>query len=200
MRQSHLLCTGIITLLLASMALLGVAYRGELESARNTLAYLSHVKQLTGIGVFNSTHIHADYKIHVNGIRVDRNTPDYTHEPATLEESLSTKHNQFVHTHDGPNDTDVMHIHATGVTLSMALRALGITQEGTCISVDGVRHCADTTRSVRYYVNDLQIADPGSRIINDLDRILVSFGTEAQARAQLPSVGMQACIASRNCP
>ena len=81
---------------------------------------------------------------------------------------------------------------------------LGSELTPTCLTLDdGKKYCTDGTKSLKLYVNGKAISDQfGDYQPQDLDRILISFGSETEARLaqQRDSVADKACIYSETCP
>jgi len=111
------------------------------------------------IGLLGSQHIHADWKIYLNGRVFDLS--QYSHMQRMKEgKSVSS----FIHVDSGapvPEKTgDIIHMHATGVPLSMFFESL------------------DTkfSQNMNAYVNGKQINNYKDYVFNDLDKILVTDG------------------------
>ena len=173
------------------------------EALKNDFVYISHLEQLTGVGKLSSTHIHADMKIYINFLELDLNreefqAPDY----GTLEFWREAKVNRFTHLHNGEDNVDVVHVHATGITLGMFLKTLGIKLTSKCITFEQEgAYCNDEIGSLKVYINGKIVPDSANYEIRDLDKILISYGSESEEEIleQLASIGNNACKQSAKC-
>ncbi len=137
------------------------------------------------IGQLGSQHIHLDIKVYVDGAFVDFSQPQY---------QLRAK---FVHFEDGRGD--VVHVHATGVTVADILDTLKIKFDQKCLTLNnGVKYCSDNVKTLNFFVNDLKNEDYGNYVVKNLDRILISYGSENQdqIKKQLDSVTSNSAIYS----
>lgn len=145
--------------------------------------YLLDLGRLSGIDNYGSTHIHADIKIYLNGEELNLYSPE------------NFEKNQFVHFHETkdktkPND-NVIHIHAKGITLKHFFKSLGIELEKNCFTYNLKRYCNDGKNTLKIYVNGKRIDNYADYEIKDLDKILVSYGSEneKEIQKQINSVG-----------
>ena len=136
---------------------------------KNSALYVNHLEQLTGIGRLGSTHIHADFKVYINGKEIK------VYQEKNLEK------NKFTHMHPGQDEEDVIHVHATGITLKQFFNTLNIKLSRNCIILeDRKEFCNEKLKTLKYYVNDkINDESPDYEII-DLDKILVSYGNESE--------------------
>lgn len=140
-------------------------------------------------------HAHADLMVYTNGKPLDLSQEKYQ---STKEKELDPD----THLHAG--NGKIVHLHKRGVTLAQFLKSLGMELTPTCLQLDdGKKYCTDSTKSLKVYVNGKSLDDQfGDYQPQDLDRMLVSFGseTETQRKKQLDSVTDEACIYSETCP
>lgn len=157
--------------------------------------YVSHslngYKQLqliAGVGNYDSTHEHADFRLYVNGKEIDFTKPEY-----------QVKH-PLVHVEDPDVAPNVIHKHATGITYGMFFTTLGV-QIGDCLTVNEKSFCDLNGRTVKYYLNGQIVPDLEDVEIQDLDKVLVSYGAESlsELQTQLSSIGDNACVQSKKC-
>ncbi len=111
------------------------------------------------IGILGSQHIHADFKVYINGKPLDFS------DKAHMERMRAGRPvSSFIHVDSGapaPEKTgDVMHMHATGVPLSIFFESVGIT----------------LPKNMKVYVNQKPISDWQNYVFNDLDKILITNG------------------------
>lgn len=190
--------TWIAILLIAALSMLSLwlwidnSYLKYKMSKNTDHLILQHLENLTGIGKLGSAHIHADFKIFVNGKEVNT-----YYKPENFEK------NKYVHMHPGESEENVIHVHATGITLKHFFNTLNIILSRECISFkeEGKEFCTDNSKILKYYVNGKINADAPNYVIQDLDKILITYGddSEVQIQKQLASIGNNACIQSKKC-
>ncbi|MBS3101913.1 hypothetical protein J4458_00520 [Candidatus Woesearchaeota archaeon] len=123
-------------------------------------------------GPLNSAHQHADFKVYILGNALDFSRPQYM-----------VKHDL---THVENNDGDVLHTHATGIALGFFLKTLNFEIDNECIKVDaGNKYCSLGSATLKVYLNPQggnweQLYSPADYVINDLDKILVTYGAESE--------------------
>jgi len=148
-------------------------------------------------------HEHADFAVFIRGERLDFSDDRFV---STEDKELS----ENVHIHN-PRHT-VVHIHRESTTWDEFFRSLGfqlndpsllgVTPETTFLKMpDGTTYSASTTETFKFYVNGVKVDGIASYNISDLDRVLISFGseTEEEVLAQLAQVTDEACIPSGRC-
>ncbi|MBI2558517.1 hypothetical protein HYW20_04295 [Candidatus Woesearchaeota archaeon] len=151
--------------------------KGALISQKSQLQrYTSQMQVLSGIGALGSIHIHADVKAYIDGKSMDFSQKKY---------QLASS---FIHFEDGIGD--VVHVHATGMTLGHLFRSLGMDFNNNCIAAEGQSYCNDADKTLKFYVNGQPDKEFDNKAIRDLDKYLVSYGSdnEAQIQKQLDSV------------
>ncbi len=145
--------------------------KGNLVNQLNNLANEnSQLHLLSGIGSLKSTHIHADVKVYINGKAIDFSQRKY---------QLTTS---FIHFEEGIGD--VVHIHATGLTVGHLLKSLGMDINNNCILYEGENYCNENNKKLRFYVNGQPNNEFSNYIMQDLDKVLVYYGSENQAEIQ----------------
>ena len=152
----------------------------QLQKESNNLHLLS------GIGTLVSTHIHADVKVYING-----NAMDFSQRKYQLASS-------FIHFEDGLGD--VVHVHATGMTIGHLFKSLGGDINNNCITIDRQTYCNENGKTLKLYLNGQKNNEFSSRIIKDLDKYLITYGSEDDAaiQKQLSSVTNLAAKYSMN--
>ena len=125
---------------------------------------------LSGLGQLRSTHIHADIKVYINGKSIDFSQPKY---------QLAAR---FIHFEEGIGD--VVHVHATGHTMGHLFKSLELDFDNNCIVAGNNDYCNEGNRKLRFYVNGNPNSEYDNYEIKDLDRILVSYGTESEIEIQ----------------
>lgn len=138
--------------------------------------YNGQLSKLSGIGALKSIHIHADVKVYIDGRSIDFSQKKY---------QLTTS---YMHFEDGLGD--VIHIHTTGLTMGNLFKSLNGDINNNCLTLEGQTNCNDGNKKLKFYVNGKQSNEFGYYIMKDLDRILVSYGTEndSEIQKQLSSI------------
>ena len=148
-------------------------------------------------------HEHADFAVFIRGQRLDFSDDRFI---STADEELS----ENVHIHN-PRHT-VVHIHRESTTWDEFFRSLGfelndpsllgVTPETTFLKMpDGTTYSANATETFKFYVNGVKVDGIASYNIADLDRVLLSFGSESEedVLAQFDEVTDESCIPSGRC-
>ncbi len=139
-------------------------------------------------------HVHADFKIYLNNKPINFAQEKYM---SSTEKSLSN----FMHLHD--MDGEVIHQHMSTLTLGDFFKTLKIELTENCFTMDdGAKYCNEGTNRLKMFVNGKPTTDFGKYQLNDLDRILITYGNddEATIQTQIKSVTDKACIQSEKCP
>ncbi len=145
--------------------------KGSLIRQLNDLQiYNNQVQLMTGIGPLRSAHLHADVKVYINGQAIDFSQQKYQLK------------NSFIHFEEGIGD--VIHTHATGLTIGHMLKSVGISFNNNCIVVDGKNYCNEDGKKLKFYVNGQQYSEFDNYIIKDLDKYLISYGSENEEEIQ----------------
>ncbi|PIR08393.1 protein-disulfide isomerase [Candidatus Gottesmanbacteria bacterium CG11_big_fil_rev_8_21_14_0_20_37_11] len=142
----------------------------------------------------DQVHIHADFKMYLDNKLFDFSPEKYyTRDGKELDPA--------VHFHD--KNSNFLHIHKKGITLSYFFKTLGMDLTNDCLTLDdGKKYCSDEVNSLKLIVNGQENKTPEKYEPKDLDRILVSFGheTEKELQDEISSVTDLACIYSLKCP
>ena len=137
------------------------------------------------IGELGSQHIHADWKIFVNGQPFDWSPYGSRHERQMQGDSSIKDTSAFIHIHPAEASEkagDILHIHATGVPLSMFFESLGMKFTRDCLesslqeNAPLEKYCTDATNSLKFYVNGKPNDQYADYVLHDLDKILISYG------------------------
>lgn len=132
--------------------------------------YNQQLSLLSGIGQLGSTHLHADVKVYINGKAIDFSQRKY---------QIASK---FIHFEEGIGD--VIHTHATGLTIGHMFKSVGIDINNNCIKFEGVNYCNDGSKTLKFYVNGNKNYEFDNKLINDIDKYLISYGNENQLEIQ----------------
>jgi len=132
--------------------------------------FLVGCSEKTNFGVYGSTHAHMDFKVYVLGNQINFDLPRYQ-----VMEDL---------THVENSDGGVIHTHATGITLGFFLESLGFELTDDCFTLDiGNQYCSLGKATLKVYLKTQdsdweQLYSPSNYILQDLDKILVTYGSE----------------------
>lgn len=139
-------------------------------------------------------HEHADFAVYLDGEQLD-----FT--PAKYQSSKDNPLDPDAHLHDG--NGDVTHKHRKGITLGYFFNTLGMKFDNQCfVTDDGREYCNTADKKLKMYVNGKENIVFGNYEFSDLDRILISYGSEDETgiKAQINSVTDTACMYSEKCP
>lgn len=128
------------------------------------------------IGALGSQHIHADFKIFING-----NSINFADDKHYMKSSA-------IHLDDQQNKEDasgLMHMHATGVPFWYFLKSVGVDLDKECITLENQqKFCNSANKKFRFFVNGEEYSDIGNYIFRDMDKILISYGNENEGQIQ----------------
>lgn len=113
------------------------------------------------IGVLGSAHIHANFKVYINGEEINFAQEEYF---------VKSK---FIHIENEPqgDSGEVLHMHATGVPLWIFFESIGL----------------ELPSEMKAYVNGKEISDYKDYVFEDLDKILITDG-KGDLQEQLNSI------------
>ncbi len=145
----------------------------QLSKSQN---HQQQLQLLSGIGPLGLAHLHADIKVYISGQSIDFSQRKY---------QLASS---FIHFEEGIGD--VIHTHAAGLTVGHMLKSVGIDFNANCIVVDRQSYCDGGNNKLKFYVNGDLNTEFDNYIIKDLDKILISYGSEneGEIEEQLSSV------------
>jgi hypothetical protein len=139
-------------------------------------------------------HWHADFAVFIRGERFDFDRPEFVSKEGE-------EKNPWVHIHE-PRDT-VVHVHREQTTWDEFLTSLGFKITDTSLTLpSGERLENSDAETLKFYVNGVRIDTLMFQDILDLNQVLISFGSEADAdvlSSQWPVVTDEACIPSGLC-
>ena len=130
------------------------------------------------IGVLGSQHIHADFKVYVNGQAVDFSDKDHM---GRMRDNLPVS--SFIHVDSGsplPEKTgDVLHMHAKNVPLWMFFKSIGMKLEKDSLTLDdGKVYENENGNILKFYLNGKKVDELGEYVFQPLDKLLISYGSE----------------------
>ena len=152
------------------------------------------VTSLTSVKEPREYHIHADFRVYLNGTAWNFSQEKYVSDESKVLDPV-------LHLHD--MDGNVIHQHAEGVTLGDFFRSLNMTFNSTCfVPDDGTEYCENLKMFVQHEGEGWeQNPEYGDYELQDIDRILITDSIEEDAiKEQMDSVTDMACIQSGTCP
>ena len=143
------------------------------------------------IGILGSQHIHADWKIYIDGKALDQNLFDsISMDMSKMDNKITSS---FIHVDKGapaPEKTgDLIHMHATGVPLWLFFKSVGMDFNKDCLTLqDGQKFCNDAKNTLKFYVNGKPNSEWENYVFKDLDKILISYGSETDIGQQMNAI------------
>jgi hypothetical protein len=155
-RKSNLLAAGILTLIALIIGYSGyvfVTMDADVPGAPD------------GAGRLGAEHEHASLLVRIFDDKFDFAVPSYQIKSSWI--------------HFEESDGTTIHRHASGVTLDYLFNSLNIGIDSECYSFpDGRQFCTNEDYSLKYYLNHQLVDDINDYVIQDDDRILITFGNE----------------------
>ena len=118
-------------------------------------------------GKLGDEHIHASLLVKIFGDKFDFSTPNYQVKTSWI--------------HFENSDGDTIHRHSTGVELEFLFNSMNIAVDDKCfVFPDGRQFCTNEDYSLKYFINHEPVSDIGEYVVQEDDRILISYGAETQ--------------------
>ena len=118
-------------------------------------------------GKLGDEHIHASLLVNIFGDKFDFSTPNYQVKTPWI--------------HFENQDGDTIHRHSTGVELEFLFNSMSVGVDENCfVFPDGRQFCNNEDYSLKFYINQQLIEDIRQYIIQEDDRILITYGNEDQ--------------------
>lgn len=128
------------------------------------------------IGILGSQHIHADFKVYINGEALDFAKPEYYMKSAVLHVDNNQKKE---------DSSGVMHMHAKKVPLWLFFQSLGMKLEKTSLTLaDGRILKNENGNTLKFYLNGHKVDELGNYVFQPLDKLLISYGPENDPNIQ----------------
>ena len=128
------------------------------------------------IGVLGTQHIHADWKVYIDGKPFDWTPYADRHERQMAGDTTVQDTSAFIHIHPATapeKGGDVLHIHATGVPLSMFFQSINVT----------------LPNAIKLYVNDILNPEGLNYVFKDGDKLLLTDATDEKTiQQQIPTI------------
>ena len=155
-RKSNLMAAGILTLIALIVGYSGyvfVTMDADVPGAP------------PGAGKLGGEHEHASLLVRIFNDKFDFAVPSYQIKSSWI--------------HFEESDGTTIHRHASGVTLGYLFDSLNIGIDSECYSFpDGRQFCTNEDYSLKYYLNHQLVDGINDYVIQDGDRILITFGNE----------------------
>ena len=132
-------------------------------------------------GKLGAEHIHASMLVKIFGDKFDFSTPNYQVKTPWI--------------HFENQDGDTIHRHSTGVELEFLFNSMNIAVDDNCfVFPDGRQFCTNEDYSLKFYVNEQLVKDLRKYVVQEDDRILITYGNEDQLAidSQLAELNAQA--------
>ena len=118
-------------------------------------------------GKLGDEHIHASLLVSIFGDKFDFSTPNYQVKTPWI--------------HFENQDGDTIHRHSTGVELEFLFNSMSVGVDENCfVFPDGRQFCNNEDYSLKFYINQQLVEDIRQHIIQEDDRILITYGNEDQ--------------------
>ena len=133
-----------------------------------------------GAGVLGDEHEHASVLVRIFGDKFDFSLPSYQIKSSWI--------------HFEAQDGTTVHRHSSGVTMGYMFESMGIQISEECyIFPDGREFCNNEDFTLKYYINHERVSGINEYVLNDGDRILISYGDDDQTTidAQLAELDSQ---------
>ena len=133
-----------------------------------------------GAGKLGDEHDHASILVRIFGDKFDFSVPTYQIKSSWI--------------HFEESDGTTVHRHSSGVTLGYLFANLGIGIDSECYKFPDGRHfCSNEDYRLKYYINHQIVKDINDYVLEDGDRILITYGSETpeQIEEQLKELDSQ---------
>jgi len=120
-----------------------------------------------GAGMLGDEHEHASILVRIFGDKFDFSSAAFQIKSAWI--------------HFEASDGTTIHRHSSGVTMGYLFETLNIEITDDCfIFPDGRQFCNNDEYSLKYYINHEKVSGISDYVLDDEDRILISYGSESQ--------------------
>tara|TARA_B100000745_G_scaffold292609_1_gene233663 strand:- start:149 stop:745 length:597 start_codon:yes stop_codon:yes gene_type:complete len=155
-RKNNLKAAGILTLIAVIVGYAGYEFINLDSNAPGAPP---------GAGKLGDEHEHASVLVKIFGDKFDFTSPTYQIKSS------------WIHFED--SDGTTIHRHSSGVTLGYLFANLGIGIDSECYKFpDGRQFCTNEDYSLKYYINHRIVKDINDYVLDDTDRILITYGNQ----------------------
>ena len=159
-RKTNLMATGILALIAVIVGYSVFIFMTQVDTS-------GALGAPDGAGRLGDEHEHASVLVRIFGDILDFSSPAYQIKSS------------WIHFED--TDGTTIHRHSSGVTLGFLFNSLGFTVNDECfVFPDGREFCNGQNEdySLKYYINHEPVSNIHDHVLEDDDRILISFGPE----------------------
>lgn len=123
------------------------------------------------IGVLDSQHIHADFKVYINGEALDFAKPEFYMKSSFLHVDPNLQHRE--------EEGNLLHMHAKNVPLWLFFRSIGMRLEQDMLLLpDGSVLNNQNGHTLKLYVNGRGMERLDDYVFQNRDKLLISYGPE----------------------
>ena len=134
-----------------------------------------------GAGRLGGEHEHASLLVRIFNDKFDFAVPSYQIKSSWI--------------HFEESDGTTIHRHASEVTLGYLFDSLNIGIDSECYSFpDGRQFCTNEDYSLKYYINHQPVSNIYDYVLEDDDRILISFGPETPEEIEVQLIELDSQI------
>ena len=174
-RKTNLMATGILALIAVIVGYSVFIFMTQVDTS-------GALGAPDGAGRLGDEHEHASVLVRIFGDILDFASPAYQIKSS------------WIHFED--TDGTTIHRHSSGVTLGFLFNSLGFTVNDECfVFPDGREFCNGQNEdySLKYYINHEPVSNIYDHVLEDDDRILISFGPETseEIEGQLIELDLQ---------
>lgn len=147
---------------IAAAVLAVIVGGGYALSSAGVLSF-STDSEAAGVGPAGSTHEHAQFSVFIDGDEID------------FSQSRYQLQSQRIHFEGG--DGEVIHKHATGVTIGFALETHDLGINATCLTMHDDVYCEGGGATLDVTVDEESIEEPASHVIQDGEVIDIRYSS-----------------------
>ena len=172
-RKTTLMATGILALIAVIVGYSVFVFMTQVDTS-------GALGAPDGAGRLGDEHEHASVLVRIFGDKLDFSSPAYQIKSSWI--------------HFEESDGTTIHRHSSGIMLNYLFDTLNIGIDDECYRFpDGRQFCTNEDYSLKYYLNHQLVDDIIDHVIQDGDRILITFGNETpeQIEEQLAELDAQ---------
>jgi len=172
-RKTTLMATGILALVAVCVGYSVFLFMTQVDTS-------GALGAPDGAGRLGDEHEHASLLVRIFGDKLDFSSPAYQIKSS------------WIHFED--SDGSTIHRHSSGVTLGYLFDTLNIGIDTECYKFPDGRHfCSNEDYSLKYYLNHQIVNNIYDYVLEDSDRILITYGNETpeQIEDQLKELDSQ---------
>jgi hypothetical protein len=173
-RKTTLMATGILALIAVCVGYSVFLFMTQVDTS-------SALGAPDGSGRLGDEHEHASLLVRIFGDKLDFSSPAYQIKSS------------WIHFED--SDGTTIHRHSSGVTLGYLFDGMGFTVNDECFAFpDGREFCTNEDYSLKHYINHQSVGNIYDYVLEDDDRILISFGPETPEEIEVQLIELDSQI------